>query len=140
MRSECVKGPFVTALPMTLSGIAKGINTLRARDCQSFSFFHVFFYRGHRHRRSGRKTKRRNPFNRPPDVFIHFSRSFVVFCTHFIARPLHQSFEKLRDRALHCWQYVWSCFLATVRESFFSTGFQVIHFQTVIKQIWKHID
>lgn len=46
MRSECVKGPFVTALPMTLSGIVKGINTLRARDCQSFSFFLVFFLSG----------------------------------------------------------------------------------------------
>lgn len=59
MRFECVKGPFVNALPMTLSGIVKGINTLRARNRQSFSFFFSRFFflsEPHRHRRSERKT------------------------------------------------------------------------------------
>lgn len=46
MRSECVKGPFVTALPMTLSGIVKGINTLRARATVNRSLFFPRFFIG----------------------------------------------------------------------------------------------
>lgn len=98
MHSKCVKGPFVNALPMTLSGIVKGINTLRARNCQSFPFFSFFFFIGATAIDAADGKQNAGTRSIGHRMFIHFSRSFVVFCTYFIARPLHQSLEKLRDR------------------------------------------
>lgn len=116
MRFECVKGPFVYALPMTLSGIVKGINTLRARAQPvnrslfplSFCFFSpFFFYRSHHDRRTQRtENKRRNPFNRPPmclSIFLGLPLNFIR-----VLPPVRyiKASENCATEYLHCWQYI----------------------------------
>lgn len=149
MRFECVKGPFVNALPMTLSGIVKGINTLRARNRQSFSFFSsffffFFFYRSHTAIDAANGKQTQEPVQSAADVFIHFSRSSAVFCTRFIARPLHQSLGKLRDRvptllAIHT--VLFSCYssqiiFSRVSSYSFSNCYKT-NFETYVLKIFK---
>lgn len=145
MRFECVKGPFVNALPMTLSGIVKGINTLRARARaratvnRSLFFLVFFFFIGAIDAADGKQNAETRSIGHRMCLSI-----FLGLPLYFVRALSPVRYIKASENCAieypHCWQYVWSCFLATVRESFFP-GFQVFfHFQTVIKQIFKHMD
>jgi len=87
--SRCVSSASkgrLNALPMTLSGIVKGINTLPARpSIVSLLFLVLSGARATALLMQRMENKRRNPFNRPP-MFIHFPRSSAEFCTRFTSR------------------------------------------------------
>lgn len=93
-RARCVSSASkgrLNALPMTLSGNVKGINTLSAQpSIVSLLFLVLSGVRATAPPMQRTENKRRNPFNRPP-MFIHFPRSSAEFCTRFTIQPLHQS-------------------------------------------------